>query len=66
LVPLFPGVPEVVSSIVYFSVLFIGFLEFGTVYMFPLFAGFGTVFNFWYWVCNVSSTIKRKTNGTDY
>jgi hypothetical protein len=54
------------SIIVYFSVLFIGFLEFGTVYMFPLFAGFGTVFNFWYWVCNVSSTIKRKTNGTDY
>ena len=24
--------------------------------MFPLFAGFGTVFHFWYWVCNVVST----------
>jgi hypothetical protein len=53
--PLFPGVPVVVSSIVYFSVLFIGFLEFGTVCLFPLLAGFGTVFHFWYWVCNVVS-----------
>ena len=55
-VPLFSGVPVVVSIIVYFSVLFTGFLEFGTVCRFPLFAGFGTVFCFWSWVCNAVST----------